>query len=135
MTSPAFFYMMFFHVCWVVFLYVLLTIFRAPSIWGIDTKSGIIRKYSFLEPKVSANLSNQFEWPLFFYSACLLTILVGIPSDDLQIILGWLFIAGRVIHSYVQILTTNIRLRGIVFTINFLAVFFMWLNLAVKMDL
>ena len=82
----------------------------SPSIWGIDTKSGIIRKYSFLEPKVSANLSNQFEWPLFFYSACLLTILVGIPSDDLQIIIGWLFIAGRVIHSYVQILTTNIRL-------------------------
>ena len=133
MTSPALFYAMFFHVCWAALLYTLLTIFRAPSIWGIDTKSGGIRKLACLEPRVSANLSNQFEWPLFFHSACLLTMLIGSPSDGLQAAFAWLFVGGRVIHSYVQILTTNIRLRGAVFTINFLAVFFMWVNLAVKM--
>lgn len=135
MISTALFYAMFFHVCWAGFLHTLLTIFRAPSIWGIDTKSGSIRKFASLEPRVSANLSNQFEWPLFFYSACLLTMLAGESSDVLQIALAWLFVVGRVMHSYVQIHTTNIRLRGAVFTINFLAVFFMWANLAVKVAL
>nr|MDL2430005.1 MAPEG family protein [Pseudomonas sp. BJa5] len=40
--------------------------------------------------------------------------------------LAWLFIAGRVAHSGVQILTRNIRLRGLVFTVNFLAVLGLW---------
>ncbi|MFV3332448.1 MAPEG family protein [Pseudomonas sp. NY15437] len=40
--------------------------------------------------------------------------------------LAWLFIAGRVAHSGVQILTRNVRLRGLVFTINFLAVLGLW---------
>lgn len=133
MISPALFYAMFFHVCWAGFLYTLLTIFRAPAIWGVDTKSGAIRKLAAYEPRISANLSNQFEWPLFFYSACVLTILMGDPSERLQIALAWLFVVGRVIHGGVQILTANIRLRGAIFTINFLAVFFMWINLAVKM--
>ena len=40
--------------------------------------------------------------------------------------LAWLFIAGRLLHSAVQILTTNVRLRGLVFTVNFLAVLGLW---------
>lgn len=120
MTANLLLFAMFFHVCWVVFLYILLTIVRAPSIWSLDTKSGSIRKWASLEPRISANLSNQFEWPLFFYSVCLLTIFEGNSYNSLQVILAWLFVGGRVIHSGVQILTTNIRLRGAVFTINLL---------------
>ena len=37
--------------------------------------------------------------------------------------------AGRVMHSGVQVLTANVRLRGVVFTINFLAVLAMWVRL------
>jgi len=37
-----------------------------------------------------------------------------------------LFIVGRLIHSAVQVLTGNIRLRGLVFTINFVSVLAMW---------
>ncbi|WP_152600121.1 MAPEG family protein [Cellvibrio mixtus] len=120
---------MFFHVCWAVFLYSLLTIVRAPVIWGLDTKSGKIAKQRILEPRISANLSNQFEWPLLFYTCCILIIISGAARDDVQLGLAWVFVIGRVIHSGVQILTSNIRLRGAVFTINFLAVFAMWVRL------
>jgi hypothetical protein len=41
--------------------------------------------------------------------------------------LAWIFIAGRILHSAVQILTPNVRLRGIVFTVNFLAVLGLWI--------
>lgn len=119
---------MFVHVCWVAFLYVVLTILRAPVAWGIDLKSGMIGRYSIYEPKVSANLSNQFEWPLFFYGCGILSINMDM-TDIYLIILAWLFVLGRVIHSVVHIFTNNIRLRGLVFTINFLAVFLMWLRL------
>jgi hypothetical protein len=41
-------------------------------------------------------------------------------------LLAWIFIGGRIAHSGVQILTANVRLRGLVFTINFLAVIGLW---------
>lgn len=131
MSSNLLLYAMFFHVCWMALLYVALTILRAPSIWGIDTKSGVIRKWSIIEPRVSANLSNQFEWPLLFYVCCLLILIGEETANSTQIILAWFFVAGRITHSFVQILTTNIRLRGAVFTINFLAVFLMWVRLLI----
>lgn len=130
MSSNMLLLSMFFHVCWVAFLYAILTVLRAPSAWGADTKSGKIRKYAALEPRVSANLSNQFEWPMLFHICCVL-IFVGNTADDFQIFFAWLFVVGRVIHSFVQIFTTNIRLRGVVFTINFVAVICMWIRLII----
>lgn len=128
MSSNGLLLVMFLHVCWVVLLYVALTILRAPSAWSMDTSSGTIRKYAALEPRVSANLSNQFEWPLLFYACCILLVTSG-TADSIQYLLAWTFFIGRVIHSLVHIFTTNIRLRGAIFTINFLAVFFMWVRL------
>ncbi|AKE52520.1 hypothetical protein TQ33_1575 [Kangiella geojedonensis] len=112
------------HVLWVAFLYVLLTLVRAPSVWGlIQSKK---EPWGEVEPRISANLSNQFEWPLFFYVVCVLLVSQGSAVDSVQVWLAWVFVAGRLFHSCVQILTKNVRLRGLVFTINFLAVLAMW---------
>ena len=119
---------MFFHVCWVFLLYVLLTILRAPSAWSVDTQSGLIEKYKRYEPKVSSNLSNQFEWPLLFYAGGVLSISIGV-TDSIIVACALLFMCGRIVHSVVHILTDNIRLRGAIFTVNFLAVFLMWVRL------
>lgn len=54
------------HMLWVVALYALLTIVRAPLVWGIGTKTDGSNPLSDIEPRVSANLTNQFEGPLFF---------------------------------------------------------------------
>lgn len=43
--------------------------------------------------------------------------------------LAWVFIGGRLLHSYVQIITGNVRLRGLVFTLNFLAVIGLWASI------
>lgn len=129
MTSNLLLYAMFFHVCWMALLYIALTVLRAPAIWGVDTRTGAVRRWSAMEPRVSANLSNQFEWPLLFYTCCLLLMVRGEAADSVQLLLAWIFVAGRVVHSLVQIFTGNIRLRGAVFTINFLAVLLMWVRL------
>lgn len=113
------------HVLLSALLYVLLTIARAPKIWGLGKRADGSNPWATIEPRISANLSNQFEWPLFFHVAGLLFIVSGTSSLTV-IALSWIFIVGRIAHSLVQILTTNIRLRGLIFTINFLAVIGLW---------
>lgn len=112
------------HVALAAGLYVLLTVARAPAIWGIGRKPDGSNPWADVEPRISANLSNQFEWPLFFHAACL--ILLQFPYNKTALVLAWVFVAGRVLHSAVQILTRNVRLRGVVFTVNFLAVLGLW---------
>jgi hypothetical protein len=113
------------HVALTSLLYVLLTLARAPNIWGIGRRPDGSNPWASIEPRISANLSNQFEWPLFFYAACLLLIHGG--SDDFAAsVLAWTFIGGRIAHSLIQIATANVRLRGLVFTVNFLATLGLW---------
>jgi hypothetical protein len=113
------------HVLLSALLYVLLTVARAPKIWGIGQRADGSNPWVAFEPRISANLTNQFEWPLFFHVACLLFIVSGVNTSGV-VALAWIFILGRVVHSLVQILTTNVRLRGLAFTINFLAVIGLW---------
>ena len=116
------------HIGLAAFLYTLLTIARASSIWGLGRRPDGTNPWKNIEPRISANLSNQFEWPLFFHVACL--ILLQLPmTEGPQLWLAWIFVAGRLAHSCVQILTTNVRLRGAVFTVNFIAVIGMWVLL------
>lgn len=112
------------HVALAALLYVLLTVARAPAVWGIGRRADGSNPWASVEPRISANLSNQFEWPLFFHVACL--ILLQLQPGPAATTLAWIFVAGRVVHSAVQILTGNIRLRGVVFTINFLAALGLW---------
>lgn len=119
------------HVALTACLYALLTVARAPAVWGIGRRPDGTSPWASMEARISANLSNQFEWPLFFHAACL--ILMQLGFGPAAVWLAWIFVAGRVVHSAVQILTRNVRLRGIVFTINFLAVLGLWLLVVMAM--
>jgi hypothetical protein len=112
------------HVAHAAFLYALLTLARAPAVWGIGRRPDGSSPWAGLEPRISANLSNQFEWPLFFNVACLL--LLQAEAGPVAVALAWVFVAGRVLHSVVQIGTQNVRLRGLVFMVNFAAVLGLW---------
>jgi hypothetical protein len=114
------------HVALAGFLYVLLTVARAPAVWGIGRRSDGSNPWAHVEPRISANLSNQFEWPLFFHVACL--VLLQFQPGATAVALAWIFVAGRLLHSAVQVLTRNVRLRGVVFTVNFLAVLALWVH-------
>lgn len=110
------------HVALAALLYAALTVARAPKVWGIGRRADGSNPFAAIEPRLSANLSNQFEWPLFFHVACLL-----LPSaSGAALWLAWAFIAGRVLHTAVQVFTANVRLRGLVFMLNFVAVLGLW---------
>jgi len=114
------------HVAWSAILYFALTIVRAPAVWGVGRRSDGTNSWSSYEPRLSANLRNQFEWPVLFYVVCLLLLSEPAAMHPAHVWLAWVFIIGRVLHTGVQVFTSNVRLRGIVFTINFLAVLAMW---------
>ena len=121
------------HVGLTALLYAALTVVRAPAVWGVGRRADGSNPWARFEARISANLSNQFEWPVFFHAACLLQM--AQPADNpLQLGLAWVFVAGRVAHSGVQVFTANVRLRGAVFTVNFLAVLGMWLALLLARD-
>ena len=120
------------HVALTSVLYVLLTVARAPKVWGVGQRSDGSNPWADIEPRISANLSNQFEWPLLFYVACILLLQMQWQTDWADA-MAWLFVGGRILHSGIQICTRNIRLRGLVFTINFVAVVAMWTMLLVQL--
>ena len=112
------------HVVLTALLYVLLTVARAPAVWGLGRRADGSNPWGAIEPRISANLSNQFEWPLFFHVACL--VLLPLQPGPAALVWAWVFVAGRVLHSGVQIMTRNVRLRGLVFMVNFVAVLGLW---------
>ncbi|MEM1080954.1 MAG: MAPEG family protein [Pseudomonadota bacterium] len=117
------------HVLWVVVLYAALTVVRAPSVWGLGADRPVANRLAAFESSIGANLSNQFEWPMMFYVVCLLLLLQPSLYSPMHVWLAWGFVAGRIVHSLVQIATNNIRFRGLVFMINFVAVLAMWVLL------
>lgn len=114
------------HIFWCALLYALLTVARAPAVWGVGRKVDGSNPFQNVQPKISANLSNQFEWPVFFHVLCVLLYVEQSPVTSTIIVMAWVFVIGRVLHSLVQICSSNVRIRGLVFTINFLAVIAMW---------
>jgi len=131
MTSSLLLYPIAAHIGLTALLYMALTVARAPSVWGLGVRRDGSIPWTDVERRISANLSNQFEWPLFFYVACLVFLQRPLMGQ-LELGLAWLFVLGRLAHSCVQVFTTNVRLRGIVFTANFLAVVAMWATLLAR---
>lgn len=112
------------HFGLVAFLYVWLTYERQVAVFRREVKVGDFINAG-ADParskRVARNLSNQFELPVFALFAAVLIYGSG-RIDMIDIGAAWLFLGGRVIHTLVQTLTNNVPLRGLVFTINFVAV-------------
>ena len=116
------------HLALVVYLYVWLTAARAIAVSKGETAYNDFQFGDGDSPsaaRVSRNLSNQFEAPVLFYALAAILFAADAVTPA-QLALAWLFIAGRLAHTMVQTLTGNVRLRGQIFTINFLALIAMW---------
>ena len=75
--------------------------------------------------KVSQNYDNLLELPILFY---LLAVCLFITDkvDMAQLLLAWLFIASRYVHSYIHITDNKLRPRMRAFLLGVLLVIVMW---------
>lgn len=112
------------HFALVALLYAWLTFERQVAILKREVKAGDFVNAG-ADParskRIARNLSNQFELPVFALFAAAVIYLKG-PVDTVDIAAAWAFLGGRLIHTAVQTLTNNVPLRGLVFTLTFLAV-------------
>ncbi len=68
------------------------------------------------------NLSNLFELLVLFYALCLYLYVTG-TVDPFYLILAWVFVASRALHSLVHVTVNNVNVRFIVYM---LASFVLW---------
>ncbi len=131
-STAAILWPMLAHIAWVFMLYAWLTLARTRAV-----RSGEIDYSCFVlgrdEPpaiaRITRNLANQFELPVVFYALAVLLVALG-KVTAFDVAAAWIFVAGRIVHTLVQTLTDNVRLRGQVFVINFLAVMALALHVA-----
>ena len=86
------------------------------------------------EPVASAearrHLANQFELPLLFF--IVIGFLFGVDGVSiLELVVAWLFVGSRLVHTLAA-LKGLLMLRHVSFLIGFVLVFFLWLDLAVR---
>ena len=123
MSNAAILWPMLAHIAWVVMLYAWLTVARAQAVkrGEVDSSAFVLGRDEPLHvARITRNLANQFELPAIFYALVVLLIALD-KVTTFDVVAAWVFVAGRVIHTLVQTLTDNVRMRGNVFTINFLA--------------
>ena len=82
--------------------------------------------------KWSNNFDNQFDVPTTWYA---LTALVTATSkiDGAFIILSWVFVATRVVHTYIHTGTNYVRHRMYAYLAGFAALFIMWVWFAARL--
>jgi hypothetical protein len=82
--------------------------------------------------KLGDNFDNQFETPMLWYAVC--GLIVALKLEDMVfVVLSWLFLLTRLVHSYVHTTSNDVPSRMRVFLAGFLTLLLMWTWLAVKL--
>ncbi len=117
------------HLLLIQVLFLMVSIRRWQAVRAEDAQYSDLA-WARQEPELSRrwakNLDNQFQVPMLVYTLVALLFAVGQVTPG-QIVLAWIFLAGRVLHTLVQVGGDNVQMRGIVFTINYVALSAMWL--------
>lgn len=82
-------------------------------------------------PEVSIpnrNMMNLLELPLLFYVACLTYLVIG-SINDYALLLAWLYVALRIVHSAIHITYNRVRHRLIAFGLSNVVLVMFWTNL------
>lgn len=79
---------------------------------------------------VNKNIANQFEIPVLFHAACLLLYITD-ADNIVTIVLAWIFVITRYMHSYVHVTSNRLRYRAPFFAVGFASLVCMWIWLAI----
>lgn len=125
------------HAALVFILYGLLSRKRVAAVRNGSAEAAQFRE-NREEPLASLlvhnNLKNQFELPILFYAASL--ALDASTADNIgTVILAWIFVIARYVHSYVHITSNRLRHRRPVWMVSFFALAAMWIWLAIWLAL
>ena len=81
---------------------------------------------------VREHYKNLFELPIFFFLLCIILYLLD-RVESIDVILAWIFVFFKILHSFVRLTTNNTRKRAYSFTICYFALLFGWILLVFKL--
>ena len=82
--------------------------------------------------KFANNYQNQFELPVLFYAGVALLIATGL-GDGVSLVLAWVFVASRLVHSFIHLGTNNVVHRLFAFSAGLAALAALWLWFALRL--
>ncbi len=81
---------------------------------------------------LSRHFVNLFEVPILFYVACIVAY-VSVQVDLWLILLAWLFVVSRYVHSYIHLTSNIVIQRFRVYGIGLAVLVLMWLTLTIHL--
>lgn len=132
MSNTAIFWPLIVQTGLIYVIYYLVSLRRLSAVRAGTVKASEY-KVPIIEPEptatVARNLVNQFELPFLFYAVCIALAMVN-GVNYAVLILAWVFVASRIIHSYVHITTNEVRKRRPLFIVGYVVNAILWLWLA-----
>jgi hypothetical protein len=80
---------------------------------------------------VANALSNQFEVPVLFFVAALVSLYFG--PTLIEMIVAWLFVISRYVHAYIHVTTNHVVHRFSVYATGVVIVGLFWLELLIRL--
>jgi hypothetical protein len=84
--------------------------------------------------KPANNFRNQFELPVLFY-ALVAFLLVTTKADLVEVVLAWIFVISRILHTLVHLGSNVVMRRGMAFLLGIMALLVMWVWFALRLFL
>lgn len=76
------------------------------------------------------NFRNLFELPVLFYVLVVLMLIMD-DVDTTQLVLAWVFVISRYLHSLIHLSYNNVTHRFLAYVVGLLVLLIMWLRFAV----
>lgn len=83
--------------------------------------------------QLGKNFDNLFQVPMLFYAAGVIAIALQL-SNSFLLLMAWLFVALRYVHSFIHMTYNHPMHRFVPFLLSFFCVFAMWVNLVVAVS-
>ena len=84
--------------------------------------------------RTTDHYDNLFEQPMLFYIGTILVYVTG-ESDGLFLLLGWSYVASRILHGYIHIKLNKLIWRRNSFALAFIILFIQWVYLFAQLAL
>jgi hypothetical protein len=116
-------------ICWTLVMWVWMYATRLPGMKraGIDAKNLVGSVGADLRAKIEPrsqwpadNYNHLMEQPTIFYAICLVLAITG-WGDGINATIAWVYVALRILHSLVQILSNRVIVRFAIFSLATLA--------------
>jgi hypothetical protein len=116
-------------ICWSLFMWLWMYATRLPAMKraGIDTKNLVGGAGADLRARIEPrsqwpadNYNHLMEQPTIFYAVALVLAMTGWGSG-LNATIAWIYVALRILHSLVQVLSNRVIVRFAIFSLATLA--------------